>query len=115
MGDPLSRGSNPFDELGIDTVFAVLRTDRSRTALRALASNGGRMTLPELAGAVFTLLPNDADCQRIRTELHHVTLPRLDEYGVVTYDHDDRVAELQPPAEDILSLADHLDYVETRR
>jgi hypothetical protein len=84
----------------LDLLFDCLSDERRRRLVVYMHRSGcDRFTLDRLA----TALPGDN--RRLRTQLHHVHLPKLEEAGVVVYDHDDETVEYRGAPEDVLRLS----------
>lgn len=68
--------------------------DGARSAiLDAIREAGSTVTLADLAAELSWVEPwADQSRGRIRTRLHHVDLPLLDDLGLVEYDHERNVA-----------------------
>lgn len=72
----------------LDTIFALLRDQRRRAILRFLRQNGA-VTIDSLSAQLAGNSENiatDDEYARIRIELHHTHLPRLDSVGLINYD-----------------------------
>lgn len=75
----------------VDELLALLADDRSRSLLRHLRdSPDADASLHHLADQV-----GDADEEQVRSHLHHSTLPRLADAGVVEYDHERNTVRYQ--------------------
>ncbi|MFB6166111.1 MAG: hypothetical protein ABEJ31_13200 [Haloarculaceae archaeon] len=86
----------------VETVLSALSNERRRRALAAFEARGTVASLFGLAtavaaaegeGTIATLERDRVDA--VRTTLHHVHLPTLDEAGLVTYDAAARTASLE--------------------
>jgi DNA-binding transcriptional ArsR family regulator len=81
-------------------IEALLSADRRRHVVTMLTTAERRLPVDELAEAVAVLEHGDvdafeaADVDALRTSLHHVHLPQLDDAGVVDYDPDSRTVGL---------------------
>lgn len=78
-----------------DDYLAVVADDHRRAAVRTLAEKDRPVTLPSLARAVTAEMqdaaldaPTVAEIERTELRLHHHHLPKLEEAGVIDYDHD---------------------------
>ena len=71
-----------------DDTIACLVDEHQRTILEILESNGGELAVEQLAREASRRGPSEPD-EEIQTMLHHVSLPRLDESGLVDYHVDD--------------------------
>lgn len=78
------RVSSAVDENRVDELLRVLSGARRRVVLRALLTRGGETTLDDLAAD----LAESADLSesRVRIDLHHNHLPKLQDVDVVEYD-----------------------------
>jgi hypothetical protein len=73
------------DENSLDELFELLANERRRRVIYFFEQSSADVCrLDRLAEAVAWETAGDAD--RIRTELHHVHLPKLVAFGVVRYD-----------------------------
>lgn len=80
-------------------VFTVLTDADRRHILRALNENGGQTTLKALSDQIAAHRHGDAtgcvnERKRVKVELVHNHLPRLEEHGVVDYDRQHGDVEL---------------------
>jgi hypothetical protein len=99
--------------LSRDEVFNLLRNPRRRTALQYLLERERKATRSELAEHIAAIendvTPAELDSaqrKRVYVSLYQNHLPKMDEYGVITYDARDGTAELTSEAE---VLAHYLD------
>ena len=72
-------------------VFDLLSCTRRRYAVYYLyETEGSAVAVADLADYVDGIEPDDDpgsdDAERIEIDLHHVQLPKMDEYGVIDYD-----------------------------
>ena len=79
-----------FETLDDAERFALSSHPLRREAIRWLAEHDGSIALDDLATSLATddSLSAVTDPIRTRVELHHIHLPKLQEYGLVTYDHE---------------------------
>ncbi|MFC7080174.1 DUF7344 domain-containing protein [Halorussus caseinilyticus] len=70
-------------------LWSVLSDSRRREVLRTLGPEVGRVALSDLAEQ----LAEETPAERVAIQLHHNHLPKLAEYGLVNYDHEQRVVE----------------------
>jgi hypothetical protein len=112
---PSSGSRTPLEEyqLSKDEVFNLLRNSRRRAALQYLLERECKATRSELAehiaaveNGVTAAELNSAQRKRVYVSLYQNHLPKMDEYGVVTYDAREGTAELTPQAK---ALAHYLD------
>ena len=99
--------SAPFD-----AVFDALADERRRETVSQLVEAGGEMSVDGLLAAVAT------DSRGIETvadgsgrhaiRFHHVHLPKLEDVGLVEYDHETETVELTDLGETIQSRFDDL-------
>lgn len=82
-------------------VFDALATDHRRRAVRALIAADGAVSIDELARRVVSrervaspAAVSPSALQRATTRLHHADLPKLEDAGLVDYDH--RRREIRP-------------------
>ncbi|WP_121741594.1 DUF7344 domain-containing protein [Natronorubrum halophilum] len=82
--------------LAVETAYALLASSHTRLTLRALSRCEPPVTLDRLAAAVAQL---DAELRRsaARILLVHVTLPKLEEYGVLEYELRSNGLQLEGP------------------
>jgi DNA-binding transcriptional ArsR family regulator len=69
-----------------DDTLRLLADERRRTALRFLIEGDGPTTVDEVAERVAADAGDDRPVERVRVDLHHTHLPKMDEAGVVDYD-----------------------------
>lgn len=87
-------------ELG-PSVADALRDRTRRRVIAELATDEGPWTLGDVAGRIEQRGANGGD--RVRIELHHRHLPKLDAAGLVTYDYEDHTVEITPLGADCAS------------
>lgn len=83
-------------ELSVDDVLAVLSDAKRRKLLASLIADSP----PD--GATFTVVEPDVD-----TEIHHVHLPKLTDYGFIVWDKDSNIITKGPnfeAAEELLGF-----------
>lgn len=89
--DPTRGGSSEETSgLPVDAVFEILADGWRRHLLYYLIEEaGGTAEVPELADHLCSVGagPASADAERVLTELHHRHLPRMDDAGLVDYEH----------------------------
>ncbi|WP_158055397.1 DUF7344 domain-containing protein [Halorussus halophilus] len=77
--------SEEFDRIG--ELCAVLADARRRQVLHHLyTSEDETATVEDLADSLVTLDCCSSDSDHVSLRLHHVTLPKLDDAGLVEYD-----------------------------
>ena len=102
----------------LDTIFEILANRRRRHVLYYLYEQpDGVATLEELSGVVESIEAetqtdaNDDDerRERIKTELHHAHLPKLEDAGVIEHDRRSETVRYwtQPSLEEWLEHAHH--------
>lgn len=93
----------------LDATLDLLKNHRRRYVLYYLRDQEGTVMLEELADQVATWESDDGllDEERVRADLHHSQLPRLDDAGVVTYDPDSGYVTLEDA--DGTPLTEYLD------
>jgi hypothetical protein len=82
-------------ELTEDDRHRLFANGRRRLALDCLAGETPPTELADLAAEIATredgIDPDDRETlHRVKIELHHVHLPKMDDFGVVDYDTDAR-------------------------
>lgn len=77
-------------DAGVDAMLDVLGNRHRRRVLSALVGCNGPVALTDLAAEAGD---GAAAPQHVRTTLHHVHLPKLDDIGLVEYDAVTRTAE----------------------
>lgn len=88
------------EELANESAVDLLADRRRRTALRVLAEFDTAASLADVATLVAAR-ETDADVREVpadavrdaRVRLHHVHFPKLAEVGVISYDHEKRIAD----------------------
>lgn len=87
-------------ELTDGEIYDVLRNSRRRAALSYLLEQGGasvREVTTHVAATEYDVAPeavSPAQRKRVYTALSQCHLPRLDEFGVVDFDEDEKTVEL---------------------
>lgn len=86
-----------FDTLDEAERFALASHPLRREAIRWLAELDGSIALDDLA---TSLAADDSvsavtDPTRTRVELHHIHLPKLQECGLLAYDHENLTIDLE--------------------
>lgn len=95
--------------LDVGAALEALADERRREAIRVL-DPCERATIEELAiGIVAMPDASTRDLDRVVVDLHHRTLPKLDDLGVVRYDLE---ASLVEPTDALADLVPLLEYVE---
>lgn len=92
-----------------DDVYELLSNRRRRLLLHYLAENEGRAGIEDVTGYIASVekdrpveeIPEDAR-RSVYISLYQVHLPKLADYGVVTYDLDEGAVYLEDPAEELL-------------
>lgn len=87
VADGFARGNRDISP-ALDATLDLLSNRRRRYVLYSLREQEGSATVEELADRVTSLEEDDgeADRDRVRTDLHHNQLPRLEDAGAVTFD-----------------------------
>ncbi|WP_128475851.1 DUF7344 domain-containing protein [Halorussus pelagicus] len=98
-----NRGISP----ALDATLDLLSNQRRRYVLYCLRKQGGAMSVEKLAEQLTSWEGDDADGQRVRMDLYHSQLPRLDEAGAVEFDEDEGYVTLTETNE--IPLAEYLD------
>ena len=80
------------EELDADRTLETMADSRCRNVLYYLVREGDSVELDELAR-----FASDADHERAVIRLHHVTLPKLDDVGLLEYDPEAHTVELAHP------------------
>lgn len=89
----MSTISVPSSE-AVDESLNVLAHEQCRTVLSYFARRSTEVaTLDDLADFVRDRTQQGEDATRIRTRLHHVTLPRLADVGALEYDVRSKTAQ----------------------
>lgn len=110
----------PSEELSVSpaALFGALADDRSRYALYHLIESDGAVSVEEIASAVAERERAAAESatadvnRRVHTSLYHVELPKLEDYGFVEYDLDERTVEATDRAAELtpyLRVAERLE------
>jgi DNA-binding transcriptional ArsR family regulator len=92
-------------------LFALLAKRRRRLVIRVLAEIGTPISVTDLARRIGEREKDSLsnECLRsIRTSLHHIHLPKLDDAGVVRYDRTEEMVYAEP---DLHSLIRFLEKV----
>lgn len=88
-------GTRPsIDELTENQGHRLFAARRRRTTFEVLREEAGPVALEDLAAAVARRERRRADdeaVERVATTLHHVHLPKMDDFGVIDYDPDERL------------------------
>lgn len=94
-----SRGN----EVPLDVVFGLLSSRQRRYVLQYLTHHSGTVELRELADQLATCEETTVDDQeRLVVSLYHVHLPKLADSGVITFDPEQRLVELEETADALL-------------
>lgn len=116
---PASDGGESSDvPLTPSVVFGILANKRDRFVLYLLEERGGTMAIEDLAVAIAAwendtvpdLITNEMN-QRVHSRLFHATIPKLSEYGLVSYDPDSEAVTLTDLGE---QLESYLDFARDR-
>jgi hypothetical protein len=98
-----------------DEVFELLSNNRRRSVLYTLYRNGEDVELPTLVSEVAareTGRPaeelDESTTQSMYISLYQTHLPKLDSFGLVDYDGDERVVSLTPLARRVMVTGDQL-------
>lgn len=109
----------PAPGVSVDELFALLADERRQALIAVLASHDGPVDVNELTRAVAALETDDdvtdaheSDLRRIRLTLHHVHLPKMADYGVISYDPDRRTVML---ADGLIETNPDVDAVPSHR
>ncbi len=83
------------EALDDDERYGLLSNSLRREAMRWLAGHDGSIDLDELVSSLVADESVSAvdDPTRTRVELHHIHLPKLQEYGLLAYDHENLTIE----------------------
>ena len=92
------------DPASLDVAFDVLSDSRRRDILEAVADHNPRDVDEFTSGGVASADENGADPERVRTELHHVHLPKLAAQGYVEWDPNAETIRRGPNFDDIAPL-----------
>ncbi len=89
-----------------DEIHGVLRNDRRRLTLKYLKQRLEPVSLRDLSERVAELESNTTPAPRdlrqsVYNSLHQTHLPKLDDYGIVDYERDQKVVSLEARAKDI--------------
>lgn len=98
-----NRGISP----ALDATLDLLSNQRRRYVLYSLRKEGGAMSVEKLAEQLTSWEGDDADGQRVRMDLYHSQLPRLEEAGAVEFDEDEGYVTLAETDE--IPLTEYLD------
>ena len=92
-----------MDGLGVDPecVYEVVADPYRRQVLTTLSEEEGPITVTDLAnriGGEEAGIAADGGSSRslrqLQVALHHAHLPKMDDYGIVTYDREERLVKL---------------------
>lgn len=91
----------------IDNLLEAMADELNRRVLASLsAGSDDVVSLNELVDGVVSG-SDGRDAERVAIRLHHVSLPKLDEAGVLDYDAEENVVRYSPTP-DVESLLDYL-------
>lgn len=100
--------SREQDTLSQDTVFSLLSNARRRYVLYYLRDRGGKTSINELATQIAVWendMPeeelSDQDVKRVYVSLYQTHIPKLEDWGIVTYDGDSGTVELTDRAGEV--------------
>ncbi|MBV0926255.1 hypothetical protein KTS45_18775 [Halomicroarcula limicola] len=94
MSQSTPQGTSAYpalEQLSNSEYYEILSSDRRRTTLKVLTEQTTPVELEALAAAVATR-ENDTDTateeriKQVAVTLHHLHLPKMDDFGVVEYD-----------------------------
>jgi DNA-binding transcriptional ArsR family regulator len=110
------REISDFDHLSVSAALDALGDGRRRAVLRALDGAEGPVSVRELA-AEIAAMPGTTTRghDRVAVDLHHRTLPKLDALGIVDYDPEATAVEPRPALDDLLGLAEYIEYTSRSR
>ncbi|WP_137287481.1 DUF7344 domain-containing protein [Halorussus salinisoli] len=94
-GPPKASHARDETTVSAQELWGLLSDPIRRRLLSTLDPEEGRVTLSELAEKLADETPPD----RIAIRLHHEHLPKLAEYGFVTYDAEENVVEAETTPE----------------
>lgn len=115
MGCYSPRRVSERDDLSPDTAFEALASGRRRAVVRLLGDAESALTVEDLAaGIVASECADVSDRERARIDLHHNTLPKLDDLGIVAYDIETHRVELEQVAERLEPLLSYLEHKQTQ-
>lgn len=105
------------EDLTPDDIFEILSNSRRRHLIHTLHQRGGEAALSELADRIAAA-EHDIPLSEISTDqrrrvyisLYQTHLPKLEEYGIVDYDEDDKTVRLA----DRVDRVDHYLYIDER-
>jgi DNA-binding transcriptional ArsR family regulator len=90
-------------------ILAALASDQRRVLLRQLVQTSGSTSVAEMANRLSNADQRaDDDRTRIRAELHHVHLPKLDAADIIEYDADRRLIEPGSELESAQAILRHV-------
>ncbi|MCU4801640.1 hypothetical protein OB920_14775 [Halobacteria archaeon HArc-gm2] len=85
------------DESSVDELFDVLTTERRRRVLSIMGGYDSPVPVERLAqdvaaqeADVAAMTVPESTVRDVHVSLHHRHLPKLDDAGLLDYDHDDR-------------------------
>lgn len=104
-GRTLRNGSDPALQTNPDRLFETLQSTRRRLVLAELVEHGS-IALTVLAESLVREVPEADDVHRVAVRLRHVDLPKLEEAGLVDYDHGERMVALTDGGASAASLTE---------
>ncbi len=106
---PTELPSDP-EPLSRDDLFEMLTSERRRLALATLHEHGPEMDVTELVSVVGLNEAEESAEQldretrrRVRISLHQHHLPRLESFGIVSYDRDESTVTIRETADLVLA------------
>lgn len=109
----------PAPGASVDELFGLLANERRQALLSVLATRGGPVDVDELTRAIAALETStdatdvdESDLRRVRLTLHHVHLPKMADYGVISYDRNHRMVAL---ADGLIDASPDVDTAPARR
>jgi len=108
------------EQLAPDVLLSAIANEHRRAILRSLAqADGTTLTVRTLIDRVVGHLRDgdpidDSVRQRIRTECHHIHLPKLDACGMIVYDAETKQVQNATGelSQELLSVVDSYDTAE---
>ncbi|MHC3436742.1 DUF7344 domain-containing protein [Natrialbaceae archaeon A-gly3] len=109
MSSDSDSSSSSIAETPVTDVFDLLADSRRRHTLTVLARTESAVDESTLASHVRELEPSAESLRDLHLELRHCHLPKLADYGVLEYDHEEGIVDRGPAFEETLSHARKVD------
>lgn len=115
MRTHVAHSESPSTGSRVDLTLEALTNERRRTVVQLLHGEDESVTVQELAADVARVeqVPPDR-VEEVVIELHHKALPKLEQFGFLSYDEIEKRVYPEPVPDDVVSLLDYVGYINDR-